>query len=54
MLAALDGDEVPGGCDHCDATQTVGLDASRPGVFTLTIRHDEWCTWWLEHYPMTR
>jgi hypothetical protein len=44
MFGALDGAEIPGGCDDCDAYQTV-----RPitaGGWSLTTHHDDWCPWW--------
>lgn len=46
MVSALDavavpGDRMPGGCDGCEAYQTLAADA--PGVFRLTVHHDDWC-----------
>jgi hypothetical protein len=41
MLAPLDGRQIPGGCDTCDAYQTV-----RPltaGVWNITVHHDDEC-----------
>jgi hypothetical protein len=41
ILGPLDGAEIPGGCDNCDAHQTV-----RPlehGVWNVTVHHDPWC-----------
>lgn len=40
-LGPLDGGEIPGGCELCDAYQTV-----RPveaGVWDITVHHDDWC-----------
>ena len=37
ILGPLDGARIPGGCDHCDAYQTV-----RPieaGVWTISVHH---------------
>jgi hypothetical protein len=42
ILAPLIGSEVPGGCDTCDAIQTVQrLDCGR--VYRLTVAHDWSC-----------
>jgi len=40
-LAALAGLKIPGGCDHCDAYQTISELA--PMVTKITVHHDEWC-----------
>jgi hypothetical protein len=32
---------IPGGCDRCDAYQTMTVAA--PGIYSLTINHDDWC-----------
>jgi hypothetical protein len=32
---------IPGGCDHCDAYQTMEL--APPGVHVLTVHHDDDC-----------
>lgn len=40
-LGALDGERIPGGCDSCDAFQTV--EAERAGVWHLTVHHDPEC-----------
>lgn len=40
-LAALDGARVPGGCEHCDAEQTVRPDGA--GVWVVTVEHDPQC-----------
>jgi hypothetical protein len=41
MLGPLDGAKVPGGCDSCNAYQTVGqLDA---GLWKITVHHDDDC-----------
>lgn len=41
MLGPLDGDRIPGGCDTCDAYQTV--HPLTAGVWSLTVHHDDWC-----------
>lgn len=43
LLGPLDGARVPGGCDHCDAYQTVA--PVEAGVWMLNVHHDEWCPW---------
>jgi hypothetical protein len=43
ILGPLDGARIPGGCDHCDAYQTVTpLEA---GAWRVCVHHDEWCPW---------
>ena len=41
LLGPLDGQRIPGGCDDCDAYQTV--TALARGVWQLNIHHDSWC-----------
>jgi hypothetical protein len=41
MLGPLAGAQVPGGCDECDAYQTV--EAAAPGVWTIQVWHDDDC-----------
>ena len=43
MLAkeAAKGQRVRGGCDSCDAFQT--LEEVDEGVWSLTVHHDDWC-----------
>jgi len=41
MLGPLDGQRIPGGCDHCDAYQTVAPQAA--GVWELLVHHDPTC-----------
>ena len=41
-LDALAGRRIPGGCDDCDAFQTMTLTE---GVYMLTVHHDESCPW---------
>ncbi len=40
---ALDGAQVPGGCEHCAAFQTVKPITA--GVWTIDVHHDDACTW---------
>ena len=41
LFGPLDGAHLPGGCDTCDAYQTI--TPTQAGIWTLTIHHDEWC-----------
>lgn len=45
-LGALDGERIPGGCDFCEAYQTVTPVVS--GVWNITVHHDEWCPWFVK------
>lgn len=38
---ALAGQEIPDGCDQCEAYQTV--ESVSPGVWELTIHHEDSC-----------
>lgn len=40
-LGPLDGERIPGGCETCDAYQTVAL--ATPGVWMTNVHHDDWC-----------
>ena len=42
-FSALTGREIPGGCDDCNAVQTMEEDATIPGVWHLTVKHDDEC-----------
>ncbi len=44
FLAQLEGLRIPGGCDDCDAYQTVKRVAER--VTVLTVHHDDTCPTW--------
>jgi hypothetical protein len=46
LLGPLDGAAIPGGCDRCDAYQTV--TAVSNGIWSLTIHHDDDCPVWLQ------
>jgi hypothetical protein len=39
--AALDGADIPGGCDTCDAHQTVHVIDH--GLINVRVHHDDWC-----------
>lgn len=32
---------IPGGCDSCDAYQT--MQVVSPGVYVMNVHHDDWC-----------
>ncbi len=40
-LARLESLRIPGGCEDCDAYQTV--DASHAPIYRVTVHHDETC-----------
>lgn len=45
-LRRMDGLEVPGGCEECDAVQTVTSPAyGLTGVSMVTVHHDDGCAW---------
>jgi hypothetical protein len=41
FLTGLDGLRIPGGCDDCDAYQTV--DSSGAPIYRITVHHDDTC-----------
>jgi hypothetical protein len=41
LFKKVDGEQIPGGCDHCDAYQTVKVVS--PGVHEIQVSHDDWC-----------
>jgi hypothetical protein len=41
LLGSLEGREIPGGCDQCDAVQRTTKVA--PRVWAITIAHDDDC-----------
>jgi hypothetical protein len=46
ILGALDGAQIPGGCDHCGAYQTVQAHAYGPDLHKITVHHDDRCPWY--------
>jgi len=44
LLTSCLGRQIPGGCDDCDAYQTVTAETA--GVWTLHVHHDETCPTW--------
>jgi hypothetical protein len=51
MVAPFVGKQIPGGCDYCDAYQTIepipGFEDT--GAWINQIHHDDWCPWWIRH-----
>ena len=47
MLGPLEGARIPGGCDYCDAYQTV--DPAAAGVWMISVHHDERCPWFVAY-----
>ena len=43
LLRSLIGHTIRGGCDTCDAEQTMTEEPRHPGIFHLTIHHDDTC-----------
>jgi hypothetical protein len=43
MVRAYAGQQIPGGCDRCDAYQTVIPDGLGPNAHLLRVHHDDWC-----------
>ncbi len=41
LLGRAQGEPIPGGCEQCDAEQT--LELVTPNVWTVVVRHDDWC-----------
>lgn len=45
MFASIAGQTIPGGCDDCAAEQTVREEPGYPGVWRMTVAHDDTCPW---------
>jgi hypothetical protein len=43
LFGPRDGEGIPGGCEYCDAYQTV--ESVSEGIWRMTVHHDEWCPW---------
>jgi hypothetical protein len=52
VLGPLDGAEIPGGCDNCDAYQTVR--AAGALMWSITVHHDEDCPTWAKVQDLER
>jgi hypothetical protein len=44
MLAQLLGQEIYGGCEDCEAYQTVEQESE--GGWMIRVHHDDWCPFW--------
>ena len=44
VLDRLTGQRVPGGCDDCNAYQTV---VKQDGIYVLTVHHDSTCPYYI-------
>jgi len=51
ILGPLDGAEIPGGCDTCDAYQTV--HPVKAGIWQIVVHHDDWCPTLIAHQART-
>jgi len=52
ILGPLEGAEIPGGCDQCEAYQTVQPIVA--GVWSITVHHDDDCDVFLRHQGLNR
>jgi hypothetical protein len=54
MLEALhqSGARIPGGCDDCNAEQTIQRFAA--GVYRLVVEHDQSCPWFAAYQQRRR
>lgn len=43
LIRSQDGAKIPGGCEQCDAYQTVQSDYYGPDLHRLAVHHDDWC-----------
>lgn len=43
MFGPLEGGRIPGGCESCDAYQTV--EPIRADIWRITTHHDDTCPW---------
>jgi hypothetical protein len=41
IFSQIDHQPIPGGCDRCDAFQTI--ESPAPGVHVIRVHHDDWC-----------
>lgn len=45
VFSQLAGQTIPGGCDFCNAEQTIRAEPGYPGVWRMTVAHDDDCPW---------
>jgi hypothetical protein len=43
LVRQLDGAQIYGGCEECDAYQTMDEDPEHPGIIHIRIHHDDFC-----------
>lgn len=44
LIASMDGARLPGGCDCCNAYQTIRAHAfGSQNIHMITVHHDDWC-----------
>jgi hypothetical protein len=41
LFSQIEDQPIAGGCDQCDAYQTMAVES--PGVYVLVVHHDDWC-----------
>ena len=41
LFHKAEGQAIPGGCDRCDAYQTI--ESLEPSVHIIRVHHDDWC-----------
>ena len=41
LFEQIEDQPIPGGCERCDAYQTV--ESPGPGVHVIHVHHDDWC-----------
>ena len=41
LFSQIGAEQIPGGCDHCEAYQTV--ETTSPGVHMIFVHHDDLC-----------
>lgn len=51
LLDSFIGVEIDGGCDDCNAYQTIERLAM--GVYINHIHHDDTCGWWIQYQAAT-
>jgi hypothetical protein len=42
LFSQVEDQPIPGGCDTCDASQTIRVVS--PGVWVMDVVHEDWCT----------
>jgi len=52
LFGPLDGKRIPGGCDSCDAYQSVVPKAA--GMYVIQVHHDEWCPFLNRRHPTNK